>query len=59
MNPDSLIIRSGYVVTMDPELGDIAGGDVLVSGGRIAAVGHGLDTAARGRRRPRNSTPGG
>ena len=48
MNPDGLIIRSGYVVTMDPELGDIAGGDVLVTGGRIAAVGPGLDAAALG-----------
>ncbi|MGH3123264.1 MAG: amidohydrolase family protein, partial [Streptosporangiaceae bacterium] len=38
-----LIIRSGHVVTMDPELGDIPDGDVLVTGGRIAAVGKGLD----------------
>ena len=38
-----LIIRSGHVVSMDPELGDIPGGDVLVAGGRIAAVGTGLD----------------
>ena len=43
MSADDLIIRSGHVVTMDPELGDIPGGDVLVSGGRIAAVGPGLD----------------
>ncbi len=42
MSPGDLIIRSGYVVTMDPELGDIPDGDVLVSGGRIAAVGAGL-----------------
>jgi 5-methylthioadenosine/S-adenosylhomocysteine deaminase len=38
-----LVIRSGHVVTMDPELGDIPDGDVLVAGGRIAAVGTGLD----------------
>jgi len=43
VSADDLIIRSGHVVTMDPELGDIPGGDVLVSGGRIAAVGPGLD----------------
>jgi 5-methylthioadenosine/S-adenosylhomocysteine deaminase len=43
-----LIIRSGHVVTMDPELGDLPDGDVLVSGGRIAAVGPGLDPAALG-----------
>ncbi len=43
-----LIIRSGYVVTMDPGLGDIPDGDVLVTGGRIAAVGAGLDPVALG-----------
>ena len=47
MNGD-LIIRSGHVVTMDPELGDLPDGDVLVTGGRIAAVGPGLDPAALG-----------
>lgn len=43
MSADDLVIRSGHVVTMDPELGDIPDGDVLVAGGRIAAVGTGLD----------------
>src|ERR1035438_6510414 len=43
VSAEDLIIRSGHVVTMDPELGDIPGGDVLVSGGAIAAVGPGLD----------------
>ena len=43
-----LIIRSGYVVTVDPGLGDIPDGDVLVTGGRIAAVGAGLDPVALG-----------
>ena len=42
MRQDDLIIRSGYLVTMDPELGDLPDGDVLVTGGRIAAVGTGL-----------------
>lgn len=45
---EDLIIRSGHVVTMDPGLGDIPHGDVLVTGGRIAAVGAGLDAAALG-----------
>ena len=45
---EDLIIRSGYVVTMDPGSGDIPDGDVLVTGGRIAAVGPGLDAAALG-----------
>jgi 5-methylthioadenosine/S-adenosylhomocysteine deaminase len=43
VSADDLVIRSGHVVTMDPELGDIPDGDVLVAGGRIAAVGTGLD----------------
>jgi cytosine/adenosine deaminase-related metal-dependent hydrolase len=45
---EDLIIRSGHVVTMDPGLGDIPDGDILVTGGRIAAVGPGLDPAALG-----------
>ena len=42
---DALIIRHGHVLTMDPQRGDIPGGDVLVDGGRIAAVGPGLDAS--------------
>ena len=54
-----LIIRSGHVVTMDPELGDLPDGDVLVTGGRIAAVGAGLDPAALGAARgPGAGRPG-
>lgn len=37
-----LLVQGALVVTMDPALGDIAGGDVLVEDGRIAAVGTGL-----------------
>jgi 5-methylthioadenosine/S-adenosylhomocysteine deaminase len=37
-----LFIRGGHVITMDPATGDIPGGDVLVRGGQIAAVGSGL-----------------
>ena len=48
----ALLVRGGHVITMDPGIGDIPGGDVLVSGGTIAAVGTGL-TARPG---PRNST---
>src|SRR5216683_2865036 len=36
------IIRGGYVMTMDPTLGDIASGDVHVKNGAIVAVGAGL-----------------
>src|SRR5215470_8781606 len=41
-----LLIRGGYVITMDPGAGDVPGGDVLVSGGTIAAVGTGLTAPA-------------
>jgi cytosine/adenosine deaminase-related metal-dependent hydrolase len=42
----ALLIRGGYVITMDPATGDIPGGDVLVSRGMIAAVGAGLTAPA-------------
>jgi len=34
-----LLIQGGHVVTVDPELGDLPDGDVLVRNGVIAAVG--------------------
>jgi 5-methylthioadenosine/S-adenosylhomocysteine deaminase len=37
-----LLIRNAYVLTMDAARGDIAGGDVHLRGGEIAAVGRGL-----------------
>ena len=40
------LIRNGTIVTVDPGLGDISGGDVLVEDGRIAAVGHHLPAPA-------------
>jgi cytosine/adenosine deaminase-related metal-dependent hydrolase len=36
------LIRGGYVLSMDPELGDLPSADVLVSGDRIEAVGRDL-----------------
>jgi 5-methylthioadenosine/S-adenosylhomocysteine deaminase len=39
---DRLLIKGGYVLTQDPDLGEQAGADVLVEGDKIAAVGHGL-----------------
>ena len=38
----NFVIRNAHVLTMDPQLGDIAGGDVYVRGGRIVAVGKDL-----------------
>jgi cytosine/adenosine deaminase-related metal-dependent hydrolase/ribose/xylose/arabinose/galactoside ABC-type transport system permease subunit len=36
------LIRGGTVLSLDPELGDFASGDVLIEGDRIVAVGPGL-----------------
>lgn len=36
------LVRNGHVLTMDPALGDIPGGDVHVKSGEIAAVGKNL-----------------
>ena len=37
-----VLIRNAYVITMMPGAEDLPGGDVLVEGGAIAGVGHGL-----------------
>jgi cytosine/adenosine deaminase-related metal-dependent hydrolase len=39
------LIRSATILTMDDRLGDIAGGDLLVDGDRIAAIGHNIAAA--------------
>ena len=36
------VIRNAVLVTMDPKLGDIEGGDILVDGDRIADVGRNI-----------------
>src|ERR1700687_4179981 len=38
------VLRNAYVMTMDPELNDIPGGDVHIKNGVIVAVGKGLKT---------------
>ncbi|MEK6478174.1 amidohydrolase family protein [Catalinimonas sp. 4WD22] len=40
---DHLLIRNGYVLTMDTDTGDFPQGDILIHGGEIAAVGENLD----------------
>ncbi len=40
-----MLLRHGWVVTLDDALGDMAGGDVLIEDDRIAAVGRGLTAA--------------
>ncbi len=39
------LVRNGWVIAMDPEIGDVRGVDVLIEDGLIAAVGHGLPSA--------------
>src|SRR3990170_2946196 len=41
--PEKTLIRGAHVLTMDDGLGAIPEGEVLIEGGRIAAVGTGLD----------------
>jgi hypothetical protein len=38
-----LLIKGGHVVTVDPDLGDLPAGDVLVADGLITAVGPDLE----------------
>ena len=37
------IVQNGDLITMDPEIGDLAEADVLIEDGEIVEVGHGLD----------------
>ena len=41
--PKELLIKGGYVVTVDPDPGDLPAGDVLVADGLITAVGPDLE----------------
>src|ERR1700677_1499799 len=43
--PTEVLLRNGYVVTMDDSRGDIAGGDVLLRDDKIVEVGQGLSTS--------------
>jgi len=42
MSSKRLLFRNGFVVSMDPKVGDIHGGDVLVEDGKIVDVGRDL-----------------
>lgn len=39
-----VLLRGGHILSMDPQIGDVHGGDVLVEDDKIAAVGQGIDT---------------
>jgi 5-methylthioadenosine/S-adenosylhomocysteine deaminase len=41
--PKRVLLRGGHVLSMDPKIGDLYGGDVLIEDDRIAAVGASLD----------------
>jgi 5-methylthioadenosine/S-adenosylhomocysteine deaminase len=41
--PKRVLLRGGHVLSMDPEVGDIYGGDVLIEDERIAAVAQSVD----------------
>jgi cytosine/adenosine deaminase-related metal-dependent hydrolase len=43
---DRLLLRGGTVLTMDPDLGDLPEGDVLIEGDRIAQVAPRIDADA-------------
>src|SRR5229473_646130 len=45
MSSQRLLIRNGFVVSMDPAVGDIPNGDVRVEDGKIVEVGRGLDAS--------------
>jgi cytosine/adenosine deaminase-related metal-dependent hydrolase len=45
MSSQRLVIRNGFVVSMDPTIGEIPSGDVLVEDGVIAEIGPGLDVS--------------
>src|SRR5271156_4878921 len=43
--PRELILKGGFVVTMDESLGDLTDTDILIRDGVIAAVGRGLSAS--------------
>jgi 5-methylthioadenosine/S-adenosylhomocysteine deaminase len=43
---DRILLRGGTVLTVDPKLGDISGGDVLIEGDTIAEVGKDIQAEA-------------
>jgi cytosine/adenosine deaminase-related metal-dependent hydrolase len=44
---DRMVLRGGHVISMDPAIGDVPGGDVLIEGDRIAHVGPRVQTDAQ------------
>ncbi|MGZ5301021.1 MAG: amidohydrolase family protein [Actinomycetota bacterium] len=44
---DRILLRGGHVLTVDPQLGDVPGGDVLIEGDTIVDVGKDLSADAQ------------
>jgi cytosine/adenosine deaminase-related metal-dependent hydrolase len=45
MSSERLLIRNGFVVSMDPNVGDIPNADVLVEDGKIVEIGRGIEAS--------------
>ena len=45
MSSQRLLFRNGFVVSMDPDVGEIPNGDVLVENGVIVEIGRGLEAS--------------
>ena len=43
------LIRGAHIISVDPDIGEIAGGDILIEGRHIAAVGRSLERGRRAR----------
>src|SRR3954447_16945595 len=43
MSSQRLLIRNGFVVSMDPQIGEIPNADVFVEDGKIVEIGPNLD----------------
>ena len=57
---ERLVVRGGFVVSMDPEIGEIPNADVLVEDGKIVEIGPKLEVARRrGDRRVREARDAG
>src|SRR5438093_580164 len=41
--PERMLIRGGYVLTLDPEIGDFPGGDLLIEDGKVEAIAPSLE----------------
>ena len=44
--PERTLLRGGHIISMDPEIGDIPGGDLLIEGENISAVAPSIDASA-------------